>query len=82
MGMTKRAAMEATELRAILARFDLTTDQFGAICAITGLAVRRYQTDPAKSGHRAIPGPVARIARIMDSGEWPEKKWRKLLPKT
>ena len=55
--------MKPTHFAAIRRKHDLTMDQLAAYLGLTKAAVSRYE-----SGSRPIPGPVARLMRLLDEG--------------
>jgi len=55
--------MKPTHFRAIRVKYDLTMDELAVFLGLTKAAVSRYE-----SGSRPIPGPVARLMRLLDEG--------------
>jgi len=55
--------MKPSHFHAIRVKHDLTMDQLAVFLGLTKAAVSRYE-----SGSRPIPGPVARLMKLLDEG--------------
>ena len=55
--------MKPSHFHQIRVKHDLTMDQLAVFLGLTKAAVSRYE-----SGNRPIPGPVARLMKLLDEG--------------
>jgi len=55
--------MKSSHFRTIRVKHSLTMEQLAVYLGLTKAAVSRYE-----SGNRPIPGPVARLMRLLDEG--------------